>query len=130
MDNQCHYKGTSAFMADNLNIKDEPYLKSRILRPWTSKTPSAPFTSANAKLSEESSCDASGLTVSADKLSLVSFEYSYKKRKIRLDIQPNISIICKIPLESEEDAFGEATPSGAGAVRSLEDNDDCVDGPF
>lgn len=36
-------------------------LKSRILRPWTSNTPRAPFTSANAKLSTVSSCDPSDL---------------------------------------------------------------------
>lgn len=35
--------------------KKVKHLKSRILRPCTSKTPSAPFTRANAKLSDVSS---------------------------------------------------------------------------
>lgn len=42
------------------------HLKSRILRPCTSKTPSAPFTRANAKLSDVSSWDPSVLEPSSE----------------------------------------------------------------
>lgn len=48
--------------------KSVKHLKSRILRPCTSKTPSAPFTRANAKLSEVSSCDPSALEPSSNKI--------------------------------------------------------------
>lgn len=52
----CCFKSILTSWEHNNELNEKPYLKSRILRPWTSNTPSAPFTKAKAKLSENSSC--------------------------------------------------------------------------
>lgn len=48
-------------LGEHAGCQENIHLKSRILRPWTSNTPSAPFTSAKAKLSEVSSPEPSGV---------------------------------------------------------------------